>query len=175
MEVSGKGAEGFENEAGGHRVQRIPPNEKRGRVHSSTVTVAVLRSGDARKTPSFSDKDFKIEWFSGKGKGGQHRNKHQNCCRVIHVPTGMREARQGRVREHNLDQAMAALKAKLGQAAASERKDAEDAERSDQVGSGMRGDKTFTIRFQDNSAIRHATGARISAEHYMAGNMDRLW
>ena len=172
--MSGKGADGFENEAGGHRVQRIPPNEKRGRVHSSTVTVAVL-SSDERKRAETDESEFRIEWFSGKGKGGQHRNKHQNCCRVIHVPTGIREARQGRERERNLEQAKAALKAKLAMISEAEEKSASDKKRHDQIGSGMRGDKTYTIRFQDNTAIRHSTGARITADQYMAGGMDRLW
>src|SRR5687768_9355475 len=95
---------GLENEAGGHRIQEVSPTEKRGRVHTSTITVAIL-DHDATTNDIYSkraDDDFKIEWFSGTGKGGQHRNRHMNSCRLIHLPTGLKQERQGRHRESNL-------------------------------------------------------------------------
>ncbi len=176
MAVEGPGAGGLRREAGGHRVQRVPANERRGRVHTSTVTVAVLSEGgpDAN-LPDIPKRDLRIDWFSGQGKGGQHRNRKRNCCRVTHLPSGMREVRQGRERERNLAQAVEALRRRL----ATGRRDAalgrQAASRRGQVGSGMRGDKAFTVRFQDNVAVRHATGARMRADLYMAGHMDRLW
>ena len=60
-----------------------------------------------------SDNDFNVEWFSGTGKGGQHRNKHQNSCRLIHIPTNIVETRQGRKRESNLKEAKHSLLLKL--------------------------------------------------------------
>ena len=116
-----------------------------------------------------------MEWFSGTGKGGQHRNKHQNSCRLIHEPTGLVETRQGRKRESNLTDAKAALLARLDAAGRGEA-DADLArDRKQQVGSGMRGDKTVTIRFQDDRAVHHGTGKSMKATHYMRGLMDQLW
>jgi protein subunit release factor A len=63
---------------------------------------------------SYSKKDFEVQWFSGTGKGGQHRNKHQNCCRIIHLETGLKATGQrSRERSKNLDDAFRALVAKL--------------------------------------------------------------
>lgn len=178
LQVEGdKSIKNLIQEAGGHRIQRNPPTEKRGRVHTSTVTVAVL--GDDIKTdPRYAmreDKDFYVEWFSGTGKGGQHRNKHQNSCRYYHLPTGLMESRQGRSRENNLKDAKDALIKKLNGAENSEMSTAKSKIRKDQVGSGMRGDKIRTIRFQDDIATDHESGRTTTAKKYMRGFMDELW
>ncbi len=73
LEVRGNGIERLLNEAGGHRIQRIPPTERRGRVHTSTVTVAVMGIGAVDVDSSLlkrAESDFRIEWFSGSGAGG---------------------------------------------------------------------------------------------------------
>lgn len=81
---------GLLSEAGGHRVQRIPHGEKRGRVHSSTVTVSVLDKSQPQKVvDEFDEKDFQITFFSGTGPGGQNRNKVQASARITHLPTGL--------------------------------------------------------------------------------------
>lgn len=155
----------------------MPPTEKRGRVHTSTVTVAVL-DPDRAVNPAFDligDEYFRVEWFSGSGAGGQHRNKHQNSCRLIHVPTGLMESRQGRKRESNLSEAKAALIARLDAARRGEAAADLSEDRKQQVGSGMRGDKTVTIRFQDDRVQHHGTGKSMKASHYMRGMMDQLW
>ena len=162
------------NEFGGHRIQRIPPTEKRGRVHTSTVTVAVMDELDT-SNKDYDDSDFEIRWFSGSGSGGQHRNKTQNCCQLTHITTGLKESRQGRERNRNYTQAKTALIDKINQNKLKEKKQSQSKERSQQVGSGMRGDKTFTIRFQDDIAVRHSTGKRMKAKDFMNGHMDKLW
>ena len=175
--MEGPDLSSLDNAAGGHRIQRVPPTERRGRVHTSTVTVAVLdpnRVVDERFS-QISDSDFRIEWFSGSGAGGQHRNKHDCCCRVIHTPTGIMEARQGRKRESNLRDAKDALVARLEAAARGEAQDDLSADRKAQVGSGMRGDKIVTIRFQDDRVQHHGTGRTMAASKYMRGHMDDLW
>lgn len=177
--VEGKGCEALAIEAGGHRIQRVPPTEKRGRVHTSTVTVAVLEPENADKNNAsiidIPDAELKVSWFSGTGKGGQHRNKHQNSCRVTHLPTGLTETRQSREKEANLRDALAALKVRLAQMDAGRRHEHRAAERRDQLGSGMRGDKVVTIRFQDDSVRNHVTGRSCKASHYMKGRMDETW
>lgn len=164
-------------EAGGHRIQRVPPTERKGRVHTSTVIVAVLdpeRSVD----PTYlrrSDSDFQVEWFSGSGAGGQHRNKHQNSCRLTHVPTGLIEARQTRSRDTSYREARSALEARLEAMAGGAQQADMAADRKSQVGSGMRGDKTVTIQFQDDRIQHHVTNRTMSAGKYMKGFMDELW
>jgi protein subunit release factor A len=140
------------------------------------VTVAVVDPNvtadagfDAR-----SDDDFRIEWFSGSGAGGQHRNKHQNSCRVHHIPTGLSEARQGRERNSNLRDAKEALIRTLDQQRNIQTAGIMASERKGQVGSGMRGDKSVTIRFQDDKVV-HENGRTMSAQKYMRGHMDEVW
>lgn len=175
IEVSGRGCDALSAEVGGHRIQRVPPTEKRGRVHTSTVTVAVVEP-DARPTQiEISESDLQIVWFSGTGKGGQHRNKHQNSCRVTHLPSGITESRQSREKEVNLRDALAAINERLVEAESHRRHAVTAGERRQQVGSGMRGDKTVTIRFQDDSAVNHTTGRSMSARRYMRGEMDAMW
>ena len=172
-----KSLKNLTNEAGGHRIQRVPPTERRGRVHTSTVTVAVLND-NIMTDPRYKqreEKDFYVEWFSGSGAGGQHRNKHQNCCRLYHLPTGLVESRQGRKRESNLREAREALNKKLDMAVSGEISATKSQIQKEQVGSGMRGDKIRTIRFQDDVAVDHESNKKITAKRYMRGFMDDLW
>lgn len=166
----------MDQEAGGHRIQRIPPTEKRGRVHTSTVTVAVI-DPEKQIDTKYSlrdDEHFKIEWFSGTGKGGQHRNKHQNSCRIIHVPSGLKQECQGRKREANKRDAMLALNKLLDEKEQGVKYSAFSATRKGQVGSGMRGDKFRTYRFQDDQVIDHRTGKRAKCSKVMKGRFDVL-
>lgn len=152
-------------------------------MHTSTVTVAVLDPSSSVKQAyslygengQLNENDIRIEWFSGSGAGGQHRNKHQNCCRVIHEPTGIVEARQGRKRESNLREAKAALLARLEAIQSGVDAQAMAGARKSQVGSGMRGDKTVTLRFQDDRVQHHVTGKTMKATKFMKGHMDELW
>lgn len=141
------------------------------------MTVAVI-DPDVTVSDAYAlrdDGDFRIEWFSGSGAGGQHRNKHQNSCRVHHVPTGLSEARQGRERISNLRDAKEALIKLLDAAQKNERGSVLASERRDQVGTGMRGDKSVTIRFQDDKVTHHSTGKSMTATRYMRGYMDEVW
>lgn len=121
------------------------------------------------------DEDLRIDWFSGTGAGGQHRNKCQNSCRVTHMPSGLIETRQGRKRSSNLSQAKAALEQRLSEARKSHGDASRAADKKQQVGSGMRADKVVTIRMQDDRVTHHGTGKTMSAKQYMAGKMDKLW
>jgi len=177
IEISGNNLENLEQEAGGLRLQRVPPTEKRGRVHTSTVTVAVINPDieiDERYSKR-SDDDFRSEWFSGTGKGGQKRNKSQSCIRLIHIPTGIVETVQSRSRETSYSEAKEALLKQLDSAMKAEKYGTLSSVRKDQVGSGMRGDKIRTIRFQDDIVVDNRTGKRITAEEYMKGHMNKLW
>lgn len=173
--ITGKSLKQLEQSAGGHRIQRVPPTEKRGRVHTSTVTVAVIDPEQTVTTVEYPDSDFRVEWFRGTGAGGQHRNKHANSCRIIHIPTGTVESRQGRKRDSNYREAKIALEAKLTRQAQGEIDERTAKTRKKQVGSGMRADKVVTIRFQDNRVQHHGTGKSMKANKFMKGWIDELW
>ncbi|WP_405049500.1 peptide chain release factor family protein [Rhizobium sp. BK176] len=121
------------------------------------------------------DGDFRVEWFSGSGAGGQHRNRHLNCARLIHLPTGLKQERQGRSREANYRDAMTALLALLDDLLRSGSKAVEDDVRRQQIGSGMRGDKRRTYRFQDDMVVDHGTGKSMQASKAMKGGLPSLW
>lgn len=162
------------NEAGGHRIQRIPPTEKKGRTHTSTVTVAILEKNPVVNF-SFNENDCEINWFSGTGPGGQNRNKVMASCRLRHIPTGLVATAQTRSRKTSLQQAMQDLKQRLKESTQFANHSAENSIRKNQVGSGQRSDKIRTIQFQNNRAVDHKTGKKCTAEQYMQGGMSLLW
>lgn len=154
LRISGRGCTKlFAGEPGGHRWQRIPNNERKGRVHTSTVTVAVLPEPREHEV-ALRPEDITVETMRGSGAGGQHRNVTDSAVRIRHLPTGI-EVRCESERSQTLNKvtAMAVLRARIAEAAragaAGER--AEDRRR--QVGSGERGDKRRTIRVQDDQVI----------------------
>ncbi len=123
----------------------------------------------------FDEDDCTIEWFSGTGAGGQHRNKHQNCCRVIHRPSGLVETRQGRSRDSNRKQAMEALEKRLSTHHEDQVHSKSNVIQRTQMGSGMRGDKIRTYRFQDNQVTDHNSQKTADLKKVMKGNFDLLW
>jgi peptide chain release factor 1 len=164
LEVVGTDLSKLQNEAGGHRIQRVPPTERKGRVHTSTVTVAI--TDPELRVEEYKESDFRIEWYSGTGAGGQHRNKHQNSCRMTYLPTGQTATAQCRSRQNSLESAKQARR---------EFKQNLDSDRKQQVGSGMRGDKIRTYRFQDDSVKDHNTGASATVSKVMRGYFDLMW
>jgi len=122
-----------------------------------------------------SDADFRIEWFSGTGAGGQHRNKKKCSCRMIHIPTGLSESRQGRKRESNQREAKQALLNTLTQYKHNSADQQIADVRKNQVGYGDRGNKIRTYRFQENRVINHITGKSIPIKQAFRGNLSRLW
>lgn len=159
----------FRNEAGGHRWQRIPPTEKRGRVHTSTVTVAVLPE-ESLETMEIRERDLIWRTTRGSGPGGQHRNKTDSCVILTHRPTGISvRCEAERSQQRNRDLALRLVRHKLYEAEAHSRAERRNAQRSSQIGSGMRGDKIRTVRCQAGSVICHQTGARVSLKTYVRG------
>ena len=171
LKVSGKTAgQVFRDEAGGHRWQRVPPTEKRGRVHTSTVTVAVLREPEPHQ---FKLDERDLEWTTcrGSGAGGQHRNVTDSAVQVKHKPTGtIVRCETERSQMQNRQTALALLRARLAERAEAEHSANLAANRKAQVGSGQRGDKVRTIRQQDNQVNDHRTGRFWRYEDYIKGN-----
>ena len=162
-------------EAGGHRIQRVPPTERKGRVHTSTVTVAVLDGDSLVGTIALDQKDLKLEWYSGTGCGGQNRNKVMASCRLTHVPTGIVKTSQTRSRETSYAQALTALTQAVNEGLVKSKLNQFNQIRKNQVGSGERGDKIRTYRFQDDSVKDHRTNKSASVAKVMNGHFDLLW
>jgi peptide chain release factor 1 len=175
VQVSGDGIELLDHEAGGHRLQRVPVGEKRGRVHSSTVTVCVLFDGVPLAHPAArrAFEDFELSWFSGSGAGGQHRNKHQNSARLKHRPTGIIVTAQCRKRPQSEAQARAEMAARLDSLCLSAGAVQTNAVRAAQIGTGER--KRRTYRFQDGLVSDHLTGRVARIDEVLRGRMDLLW
>ena len=174
LEIQGTDLSGLDNEAGGHRIQRVPPTERKGRVHTSTVTVAVMDADTAVST-IIPDSDLRIEWYSGTGAGGQHRNKHQNSARITHIPSGIVATAQCRSRQNSLAEAMQTIQRLVDHKTQSKYNSETAKTRKLQVGSGMRGDKIRTYRFQDDRVADHMTGKTASCNQVLKGNFDQLW
>jgi peptide chain release factor 1 len=122
-----------------------------------------------------SQKDLKVEWFSGTGKGGQHRNKHQNSCRLTHIPTGITTTSQQRKRTQSYNSALQELTARVTKQAHTAHRAHTDGVRQQQTGTGMRADKIRTYRFQDDTVKDHNTGRTAKASHVMRGKFQKLW
>jgi peptide chain release factor 1 len=175
LKVSGKGAsKAFSNESGGHRWQRIPPNEKRGRVHSSTITVAVLPLPTETEI-NIDPRDLRWSTCRGSGAGGQHRNVTDSAVRVQHLPTGLvATCESERSQYRNKQTALAVLHSRLKAAEAREARGARGEDRRAQVGSGMRADKRRTIRCQDGTVKDHNTNRKMGMRAYFKGDLDKL-
>lgn len=163
----------FDNEAGGHRWQRVPPTERRGRVHTSTVTVAVLpevRAAEFQLDPS----EVRIRTTGSGGPGGQHANKTESAVVATHLPTGTTVRIESRSQQQNRVVALSVLRARLASAQQRREADTRNSLRRSQVGSGMRGDKIVTISIPRGSVIHHGTGKRTTYRRYARGYLDDL-
>ena len=170
LRIVGRKAENvFADESGGHRWQRIPPTERRGRVHTSTVTVAVLPE-PTQDEITIDMCDLEISTVRGTGTGGQHRNTSDTCVVIRHIPTGL-SARcdNERSQDRNRRLALAVLQARVTEQERRQRETHRANNRRNQVGSGMRGDKRRTIRLQDGRVVDHLTGKRWNLRSYLKG------
>lgn len=139
--------------------------------------VAVMRN-DIPVDPRFLMTDpqhFRVEWFAGTGNGGQHKNKHQNSCRLIHIPTGIVETRQSRSREANLRDATATIKQTLEERRQAVLHGIQAEDKKLKFGSGQRGDKIITLQFQNDKVTHHLTNKTCRIKDFMNGKMRLLW
>ena len=171
LRVDGKAArDTFAGEAGGHRWQRVPPNDKRGRVHTSTITVAVLDEPTEVQLPTLDSRELDITTCRSSGNGGQNVQKTDSAVQIRHIPTGLIvRCETERSQTYNRATAIAILRARLHEA----RQHSAHAERADmrrrQIGSGQRGDKRRTIAVQRDSVVDHVTGRAWRYDDYERG------
>lgn len=142
-------------ESGVHRVQRVPITESGGRIHTSTITVAVLPEATESEI-NINPQDLKIETFRASGAGGQYVNTTESAVRITHIPTGISVSCQDeRSQLQNKLKAMRILYAKLKDFYDKQRKEETDKERKEQVGTGERSEKIRTYNFSQNRITDH--------------------
>lgn len=166
----GNGAKNlFKNEPGGHRYQRCPPTEKKGRIHTSTITVAVL-DPEVKNKVKLNPYDLDIKTARGSGPGGQNRNKIESCVTIVHKPTGLSAKVDLKSQHQSKEIAMQILTAKVANVKSGQTQKKRDQIRKNQVGSGMRGDKIRTYRYQNDRVTDHRTGQTWNLSQWMKGN-----
>ncbi|HWG96631.1 MAG TPA: peptide chain release factor 1 [Nitrospira sp.] len=174
--IEGKGAYShFKYEAGVHRVQRVPVTEASGRIHTSTVTVAVMPEVDEVDV-QIDPKDLRIDTFCSSGAGGQSVNTTYSAVRITHLPTGMVVTCQDeRSQLKNRTKAMRTLRARIVEAER-EKQEAEIAQnRKSQVGTGERSEKIRTYNFPQNRVTDHRVGMTLhKLELVMEGHLDEI-
>ncbi|MBR6609358.1 MAG: peptide chain release factor 1 [Oscillospiraceae bacterium] len=165
----------FKFESGVHRVQRVPDTETQGRIHTSTVTVAVMLEVDDVEI-DINPADLKIDTFRSSGAGGQHVNKTSSAIRVTHLPTGLVvECQDERSQHKNRDKALKVLRSRLYDIE-KQKQDAEVAqERKSQVGTGDRSERIRTYNYPQGRLTDHRIGLTIyRLEQVLNGDLDEV-
>ena len=176
VSVQGDGAYSrLKYESGVHRVQRVPETETQGRIHTSTVTVAVMPEADEVDV-QLDPADLKIDTFRSSGAGGQHVNKTSSAIRVTHLPTGMVvECQDERSQYKNKDKALKVLRSRLLAQKQQAQKDAIDADRRSQVGTGDRSERIRTYNFPQGRVTDHRIGLTLyKLDSVMNGALDEV-
>ncbi len=174
--VEGDGAYSrFKYESGVHRVQRVPETESSGRIHTSTVTVAVLPEVDDVDV-EINQNDLQIETHRSGGAGGQHVNKTESAIRIIHIPTGIVvDCQDERSQYKNKDKAMKVLRSKIFELKQNEQNEKIAGERRAQVGTGERSERIRTYNFPQGRVTDHRIGLTLfKLLAFMDGDMDEM-
>ena len=162
-------------EGGVHRVQRIPVTEKSGRIHTSTVSVAVMQQATETEI-HINPGDLRIDVLRSSGPGGQNVNKIESAVRITHLPTGLVVSCQdGRSQQHNKEQAMQVLRSRLLAKKQAEESGLRDDERREQIGTADRSEKIRTYNFPQNRLTDHRIKKSWhNLDRIMEGNLEKI-
>ncbi|MGI5896859.1 MAG: peptide chain release factor 1 [Oscillospiraceae bacterium] len=175
--IEGEGAfSRLKFESGVHRVQRVPETEASGRIHTSTVTVAVLPEVEDVEV-DINPADLQIDTYRSSGAGGQHVNKTESAIRITHLPTGLVvECQDERSQYKNKDKAMKILRSRLYEAKLREQNDKIASERKLQVGTGDRSERIRTYNYPQGRLTDHRIGLTLyHLEENLNGNLDEIF
>jgi len=163
------------NEAGVHRVQRIPETEKSGRIHTSTASVAILPKTKKSEIEIKPD-DLQVDTFKSSGPGGQNVNKRETAIRITHLPTGIVVASQNeRNQAQNKENALSIIKARVAEVQEQRQAEKIGSKRKDQVGQAMRAEKIRTYNFpQDRLTDHRIKKTWHNLDQVMAGELDEV-
>jgi peptide chain release factor 1 len=176
LSVEGHGAYSrLKFESGVHRVQRVPVTESSGRIHTSTVTVAVLPEAEEVEV-QIDPKDLRIDVFRSTGPGGQSVNTTDSAVRITHMPTGMVVSCQDEKSQHkNRAKAMKVLRARLLELARAEKEAEISQARRQQVGTGDRSERIRTYNFPQGRVTDHRIGLTLhSLQRILEGDLEEL-
>ncbi|MBQ3566093.1 MAG: peptide chain release factor 1 [Oscillospiraceae bacterium] len=174
--IDGEGAYSrLKYESGVHRVQRVPETESQGRIHTSTVTVAVLVEADEVEL-DINPADIKTDVFRASGAGGQHINKTESAVRLTHLPTGVVvECQDERSQFKNKEKAMKILRSRLYDMLLAEQNDKIASERRTQVGTGDRSERIRTYNYPQGRLTDHRINFTIyRLEDVLNGNLEEV-
>ena len=177
FELSGPDAyHKMQYESGVHRVQRIPKTEKQGRVHTSTITIAILEKPQ-KMDITINPSDLRIDTYRSSGAGGQHVNKTESAIRITHIPTNtVVTCQTERSQGQNKETAMGLLAAKLLQVQQEADMSKLTQARRDQIGWAKRSEKTRTYNFPQNRITDHRIGKSWhNLEDIIEGNMEPIF
>lgn len=161
----------FQHESGGHRWQRVPPNERKDKVHSSTVTVAVFPEKPPRSF-SFRESDCEITTCRGSGPGGQNNQKTDSAVQIKHKPSGMIvRCETERSQSQNKATALSLLASRLEAKHIAGQQASERDDRRSQIGTGERSDKIRTVQMQNGQVVNHVSGKKSAVEKYLKGDI----
>jgi len=165
----------LKQESGVHRVQRIPKTEKAGRVHTSTISVAILPMVEARQV-EIKDSDIEATFCRAGGPGGQNVNKVETAVRILHKPTGIVvSSRSERFQHANREKAMDFLRAKLFEMEQTRATGSVTDMRREQIGSADRSEKIRTYNFPDDRVTDHRIGKKFhNIEKILEGDLDPI-
>lgn len=159
----------LEGEAGGHQFMRVSPTDKKGRVHTSLITVAVLPIKPLKQI-ALQESDCSFRFIKASSKGGQHANKTNSGVVLKHLPTGLEiKSTSDRSQHVNKEIALEILSTKLSSLASNNYNSKLEYQRSNQIGSGHRSDKIRTVRVVDNIVKCELTNKTISFKEYYKG------